>query len=224
MANIRKIRSFTNRSGKITSSQKYALDNLLAKYSFQVAIDTKPLIKFIKTKPTILEIGFGNGDNILENAINHPELNYLGIEVYKAGIGKLTLGIEKHKLQNLRIITGDAIDILTNYLPDDSIYGLQLFFPDPWQKRKHHKRRIVQLEFFDLVAKKLLKNAYLHIATDWQNYAKHIDAVLKKQNKFVNQKNSHIYTTMTKNRPPTKFEKKGLKSQRIIWEFVLKSL
>ncbi len=218
---MRKIRSFTKRSGRITAAQKYALDNLWHKHYVQPVINTKLLVEFIKAKPTILEIGFGNGDSLLKMAISHPELNYLGVEVYNAGIGRLIAGVEKHELQNLYIIKGDAIDVLTEYLPNNSLYGLQLFFPDPWQKRKHHKRRIVQADFFDLIANKLLKNAYLHIVTDWKNYAKHIKLTIKQQNKFVEQKNNFIYTKITEQRPTTKFEKKGLKLQHTIWEFVL---
>lgn len=216
------IKSFVRRSGRITPSQQYALDNLWQVYGVNLddnIIDFSNI--FATPQLVILEIGFGNGDSLLQMAEVNPQLNYLAIEVYEAGIGRLMANANKRGVENLRIIKADAKSVLIDNIAADSLAGLQLFFPDPWRKKKHHKRRLVQVEFLDLVAQKMQNNAYLHIATDWQNYAEHIKLCIKKQNKFINQDNNNIYKTKVSARVPTKFEQKGLKLGHNVCDFVL---
>ena len=171
-----------------------------------------------------LEVGFGNGDSLLEMAIQNPNLNFLGIEVYEAGVGRLINEASKNKLTNLKIIKEDAVEVLNNNIPDDSISHFQLFFPDPWHKKRHHKRRIVQTSFLDLLTKKLKNNGIVHIATDWENYAEHIMETLESHSHFKNCAGDHIYSERPEQRPLTKFENRGQKLGHGVWDIIFTNL
>jgi len=155
----------------------------------------------------ILEIGFGMGDATLEIAEQNPDVNFIGIEVHPPGVGRVLSQIEKKGLSNLRVIEHDAVEVLQHMFPDASINGIHIFFPDPWPKKRHHKRRLINSTLLTLMEAKLIDDGYVHIATDWQEYAAEIKALLSNsKNFFVDSKS---YTTGPMNRPPTKFENRG---------------
>ena len=216
---IRKIQSFVKRSGRLTEGQRFGLNELWPKFGLDVS--TQPIEFdqiFDQNQAVVLEIGFGNGDSLLEMAINEPEHNFLGIEVYEAGVGRLINEANKHNLSNLKIIKEDAVEILKNNIADNSLSGFQLYFPDPWHKKKHHKRRIVSPEFMSLMASKLKHGAFVHMATDWEDYAIQMMEVLEAHPNFKNTQGAHIYSSRPMRRPITKFEKRGERLGHGVWD------
>ena len=222
---LRKIRSFVRRSGRLSKAQAIGLNKLLDDYGINPNGKLLNLNKlFLSPNNVTLEVGFGNGDSLLEMAIQNPNLNFLGIEVYEAGVGRLINEASKNKLTNLKIIKDDAVEVLNNNIPDDSISHFQLFFPDPWHKKRHHKRRIVQTSFLDLLTKKLKNNGIVHIATDWENYAEHIMETLESHSHFKNCAGDHIYSERPEQRPLTKFENRGQKLGHGVWDIIFTNL
>ena len=222
---LRKIQSFVRRSGRISKAQSIGLNELWHDYGVDLnekKLDFKKL--FLSKNNVTLEVGFGNGDSLLEMAIDQPNQNFLGIEVYEAGVGRLINEANKNKLSNLKIIKDDAVEVLTNNILDNSISHFQLFFPDPWHKKKHHKRRIVQISFLDLLSKKLKKDGVVHIATDWENYAEHIMELLESHSHFKNCAGDHMYSLRPKNRPLTKFENRGQKLGHGVWDIIFTNI
>ena len=190
---LRKIQSFVKRSIRLSKAQAIGLNELWDDYGINPNGKLLNFSKlFLSPNNVTLEVGFGNGDSLLKMAIQQPNLNFLGIEVYEAGVGRLINEASKNKLTNLKIIKEDAVEVLNNNIPDDSISHFQLFFPDPWHKKRHHKRRIVQTSFLDLLTKKLKNNGIVHIATDWENYAEHIMETLESHSHFKNCAGDHI--------------------------------
>jgi tRNA (guanine-N7-)-methyltransferase len=169
---------------------------------------------FGRTAPVVLEIGFGNGDTLVEQARETPEWNFLGIEVHEPGVGHCLLKADQAGIRNLRIISHDAIEVLSHQLPMGSLSRVNLYFPDPWPKKRHHKRRIVQAAFLDLVAASLRPGGTLHIATDWANYAEHIDVVLAAHPDFECAERREHQGDRALERPQTKFERRGLRHGR----------
>jgi tRNA (guanine-N7-)-methyltransferase len=222
---LRKIQSFVKRSGRLSKAQSTGLNELWGDYG--VNINEKILNfdeLFLNKNDITLEVGFGNGDSLLEMAIQQPDQNFLGIEVYEAGVGRLINEASKNNLSNLKIIKEDAVEILTNNISDNSLSCFQLFFPDPWHKKKHHKRRIVQTSFLDLLSKKLKNNGIAHITTDWENYAEHIMDTLESHPHFKNCAGDHIYSERPKNRPLTKFENRGQKLGHGVWDIIFTNI
>ena len=222
---LRKIQSFVRRSGRISKAQSIGLNELWHDYGVDLnekKLDFKKL--FLSKNNVTLEVGFGNGDSLLEMAIDQPNQNFLGIEVYEAGVGRLINEANKNKLSNLKIIKDDAVEVLTNNILDNSISHFQLFFPDPWHKKKHHKRRIVQISFLDLLSNKLKKDGVVHIATDWENYAEHIMELLESHSHFKNCAGDHMYSLRPKNRPLTKFENRGQKLGHGVWDIIFTNI
>lgn len=219
---MRNIKSFVKRSGRISLAQSKALNEFWCDFGIETInnkfIDFNNI--FPKQQDIVVEIGFGNGDSLLEMAIKQPQNNFIGIEVYEAGIGRLINQIKKNKLNNIKIIKEDAIEVLENNIKDNTISTLQLFFPDPWHKKKHHKRRILQTDFLNIVARKLKTKGIIHIATDWQDYAEQIITVMQKHLDFKNTFNSHIYNTRVMNRPITKFEIRAKKLEHKICDII----
>ncbi len=219
---LRKIQSFVKRSGRLTEGQKYGLNELWPAFGVDVnanqTLDFNTI--FTKQQPVILEIGFGNGDSLLEMAINEPDNNFLGIEVYEAGVGRLINEANKHNLTNLKVMKDDAVELLKNNITDNSLSGFQLYFADPWHKKKHHKRRIVQTEFMSLMSNKLINNGFVHMATDWENYAEHMMEVLENHPHFKNTLGGHIYSSRPERRPITKFEKRGERLGHGVWDLL----
>lgn len=210
------IKSFVLRKGRITPGQQKAYDALADKFVLKDYSDIKG--SFPSQQPLILEIGFGMGDASWQIAQENPEKNYLGIEVYKPGVAKLLKKIGEHNLTNVRIIQFDAVQILKNFINDNYFSGIHIFFPDPWQKKKHHKRRLIKSEFITFIADKMEKKAYLYVVTDWDDYAIQILEVLSKSEKIKNKYKD--FADSQDWRPSTNFEYKGLKKEHEIYEFL----
>jgi tRNA (guanine-N7-)-methyltransferase len=219
---IHKIRSFIRRQGRTTPGQQRAIDRLWPIYGLEQnhVINYKDI--FGRTAPLIVEIGFGNGESITEMAAKQTDNDYLGIEVHKPGIGHLLLQLEQLEINNVRILCYDAVEILEKNITDNSLAGIHLFFPDPWPKKRHHKRRIVQTEFVDLVTCKLQPGGYFHAATDWQDYAEHMLVVLQKQPNLINQSSDQTYCERPDYRPVTKFERRGLALGHGVWDLIFR--
>lgn len=208
----RTIRSYVLRQGRLTPGQKLALEQLWPVYGIDYAnapLDMPAI--FGRSAPLTLEIGFGDGDSLLQQAIAHPERDFLGIEVHRPGVGRLLSRCHEAGLSNLRVFNHDAVEVLKNQIPDQSLDCVQLFFPDPWHKKRHHKRRIVQPEFAALVLRKLRPGGYFHMATDWQAYAEHMLAVMEASPGFANAAGAGQYSRNDGLRPLTKFEQRGLR-------------
>jgi len=205
----RPIRSFVLRQGRMTPAQRSALDTLWEQYGIELG-DTQINLDalFGRSAPRILEIGFGMGSSLAEMAAAHPEQDYLGIEVHRPGVGNLLKLIDAHPLSNVRVISADAIEVL-NQIPGACLDAVYLFFPDPWHKRRHHKRRIVQPSFVTRIAQKLKPGGHFHLATDWEEYAEQMLRVLSAAPEFANTAGPGKYAPRPAYRPLTKFERRG---------------
>ena len=219
----RPIRSYVRREGKITPGQQRALKELGPKYLLPDtgALDF-PLI-FGNAQPVVLEIGFGNGLSLAEMAQNDPQRNYLGIEVYRPGVGSLLIQIRERGLSNLRALQADAVDVLKNQIANHSLNAAQIFFPDPWHKARHNKRRLIQPEFIALLRQKLEPGGVLHIATDWEDYAEHIMAVMSAAEGFVNLAGAGRFSPRPAHRPLTKFEQRGQRLGHGVWDALFRT-
>jgi tRNA (guanine-N7-)-methyltransferase len=207
---LRSIRSFVRREGHITPAQLRALKDLWPRYGIEAGealIDFDAV--FERRAPVILEIGFGNGDALAAEAAAHPEINYIGIEVHRPGIGNLLRKLESSKLKNVRVMLADAMEVLTAQIPEDSLAGVRLFFPDPWPKQRHHKRRLVQPDFAALVKCRLVPGGYIHLVTDSKDYAEHMASVLSRTPSLVEVSRLDQFTAMIASRGPTRFEQRG---------------
>lgn len=217
---FRHIRSFVRRDGRMTESQKRAFDELWPRVGLKLE---DGLVDFSKTfqreAQRVLEIGFGSGMSLLAMAKEHPEKDFIGIETYRPGVGSLILGMSLQEINNIRVYYADAVEVLEKCIPEKSLDVVQLFFPDPWPKRRHHKRRLIQPSFVNLVASRLKPQGTLHLATDWEDYAKEMMKVLSSTDEFVNLAGQGQYSNRSTHRPViTKFEARGHESGRQIWE------
>ncbi len=202
------IRSFVRREGRITKGQQMAIENYWSIYGIEVTdklLDLQSI--FSNLNPIVLDIGFGNGEALTLLAQQHPNLNFLGVEVYRPGIGSLLRKVAEAELINVRVINMDVVTLLQEHIAAKSFVSVLIWFPDPWPKKRHHKRRLLQTEFVQLVARKLVREGELNIATDWQPYASHIQDSIVRCNLFKNVGNSNLI----KQRPQTKFERRGEK-------------
>ena len=216
----RTIRSFVRRAGRITTSQQKALDELWPTYG--VACEEAPLDLtglFGREAPTVLEIGFGNGESLVELAAAEPGHDFLGIEVHEPGVGHCLIKARENGVENLRVIMHDAVEVLRQQVEDESLARVNLYFPDPWPKKRHHKRRIRQPGFIDLVAQKLVAGGGFHVATDWANYAEHIDDVFSRSDRFTCTERLEHDGDQPLARPQTKFERRGLRKGHRIWDW-----
>ena len=222
---LRRIRSFVKREGRLTEGQERALKVLFPLYGLELQ-DTPVNFSniFQRTAPTILEIGFGNGSSLSEMAMNNPEQDYIGIEVHRPGVGNLLSQIEKLSLTNLRVMNEDAIDVLNKMIADGSLSAVYLFFADPWHKTRHHKRRIVQKEFVQLLRKKIKVGGVFHMATDWEAYAKHMMRVMTAAEGFSNTAGKEQYLPRPDYRPLTKFEQRGQRLGHGVWDLIFKKV
>lgn len=208
----RAVRSFVRRAGRITQSQQRALDELWPLYGVSYTCSPVKFDELFGTdQPVVAEIGFGNGETLVQLAAANPDQNFLGIEVHEPGVGHCLLKAEEAGIENLRIIAHDAIDVLTHQVRPKSLSRLNLYFPDPWPKKRHHKRRIVQPTFLDLVADRLVDGGTVNIATDWSNYAEHIDEVFSQSDRFTCVERREHDGGEPLDRPQTKFERRGLR-------------
>ena len=217
---LKTIKSFVLRQSNITPGQKRSFENLFPKYGLLLDSGLTSFNSvFGNTNDVVLEIGFGMGDSLLTQAKENNNLNYLGIEVHKPGVGTLLRSVDEQQVENIRVYNDDAIEVLESCIPDKSLSKVQLFFPDPWHKKRHNKRRIVQAKFVSLLLKKLKPSGKLHFATDWEDYALHMLDVLNNEkslknvfaeNKFANNVDS----------PATKFEERGKKLGHSIYDLM----
>lgn len=218
----RPLRSYVIRAGRQTTSQKEALDKYWSKY---VIDDTHDLLDpetvFGRKAPLVLEIGFGMGDSLAEMAAASPDKDFIGIEVHRPGVGKLLAHIERLGLTNLRIYCHDAVEILARCIADHSLSTVQIFFPDPWHKKKHNKRRLVQPAFIAHLSTKLVPGGAIHLATDWQPYAEHMMDVMSAAADLENIAGSGNYAGNT-GRPETKFERRGHRLGHGVWDLVFR--
>jgi len=207
----------------MTASQQKALADLWPVYGIDYSespLDFDAI--FGRSAARVLEIGFGNGDTLVLAAATHPELDFVGIEVHEPGVGHCLIKAREAGVKNLRLIRHDAIEVLDAMIPPASLTRVNLYFPDPWPKKRHHKRRIVQLPFLDLVAERLVPGGSFNVATDWENYAEHIEAVVHESGRFrCVEKRVHAGDAPL-DRPGTKFERRGLRHGHRIrdWHFV----
>lgn len=206
-----RIRSYIRRQGRVTQGQQQALENYWNKYCLDPGVKYDFVQVFGRHAPLVFEIGFGNGESLAQMAADNPELDFIGIEVHRPGVGHLLLKLAQLNLTNVRIYCHDAIDILEQHIADNSLTGIHLFFPDPWPKKKHHKRRIVRASFVKLVLKKLKTGGYFHAATDWQNYAESMLKELYAEKGLINASKTNDYCERPSYRPLTKFERRGMR-------------
>jgi len=220
---LRTVRSFVRREGRLTPGQERALEQLWPLYGIDEAeglIDLEQL--FERKAPLVFEIGFGNGSSLAEMAANQPDTNFIGVEVHRPGVGHLLKLIEEQGLTNLRVACTDAVELLKDRIADNSLDRLQLFFPDPWHKKRHHKRRIIQPAFVSLLSDKIKSGGYLHMATDWQHYAEQMLDDLSQNDDFINCSGSSDYIPRPDYRPLTKFEQRGQRLGHGVWDLLFK--
>jgi len=218
----RSIRSFVCRKGRLSDSNHDQWTRLWPQYGIESSTLEWEMI-FGRQAPTVLEIGFGNGQSLLEMALNSPEKNFVGIEVYHKGLCRLLAQVEHMSLSNVRVMCGDAAELL-HRVPLASLSTVQIFFPDPWPKKRHHKRRLIQETFVGLVAKKLEKGGILHLATDWMDYAYHMMSVLSSSTVLNNLAGEHRFMERPKSRPITKYERRGWRLGHSSWDLMFQRI
>jgi tRNA (guanine-N7-)-methyltransferase len=206
----RPVRSFVRRAGRLTDGQKRALDELWPRYGIEEGVGKLNFAGlFGNDRPVILEIGFGNGDATWRMAQSHPEQNFVGVEVHQPGIGRLLLALEREAIDNVRVACADAVEWLRERVEPASLAGVRVFFPDPWPKKRHHKRRMIQPDFVALLASRMRDGAVLHLATDWEPYAFHMLEVMDGSAHFENLSRSGGGCPRPEWRPRTKYERRG---------------
>jgi tRNA (guanine-N7-)-methyltransferase len=218
-----RIRSYVLRAGRVGSGQARAL----AEIGPQFLLPYQPAeldlgVVFGRVAARILEIGFGMGEGLAEIAAAHPENDYLGVEVHTPGVGALLKQIGERGLTNVRVIQHDAVDVLNRMLAPASLAGIHIFFPDPWHKKRHHKRRLIQPVLVQLLASRIQKGGYIHLATDWQEYAEQMLAVLSAEPLLKNAVTD--YAPRPETRPLTKFEQRGIRLGHGVWDLVFRRL
>jgi len=213
------IHSFVHRRSHITAAQRQALDQLLPRWSIpyrNALLDLQEA--FGRNAPTILEVGFGMGEATQRIAASRPQDNFLGVEVFDAGVGGLLKRIAADGLDNVRIIQHDALEVVRDMIAPDSLRGVHVFFPDPWPKKRHHKRRLIQPPFVALLASRIAPGGYLHCATDWQDYAGQMLEVLSNEPRLINRHDG--YAPRPDDRPHTKFETRGMRLGHGVWDLM----
>lgn len=216
------IRSFVHRRGHITQGQKEALSTVYDKWVIpyaQAPLDTAAA--FGRSAPLILEIGFGMGETTEQIALSRPQDDFLGVEVFEAGVGALLKRIEASGLNNIRIVQHDAVEVLQNMIGAESLAGVHIYFPDPWPKKRHHKRRLIQPPLISLLASRMAPGAYLHCATDWEHYAVQMLEVLSGEATLENT-SGEGFAPRPEYRPLTKFEQRGLRLGHGVWDVIFR--
>lgn len=218
---MRTVKSFVLRAGRMTEGQQKAMADVWPQMGLELKQGKLDLAKvFGREAPVVLEIGFGMGDSLVEMAKDQPEKNYIGIEVHRPGVGRLLSNAEKEGLGNIRVFCDDAIEVLAQCIPDGALDCIQLFFPDPWHKKRHHKRRIVQPEFAQTLRKKLKVGGVFHMATDWENYAEHMMEAMSAAEGYQNVAGDGQYSPQPEWRPVTKFQKRGERLGHGVWDLM----
>jgi len=221
----RAIRSFVTRSGRITEAQQRALDLLWPKYG--VEFEASPLdlaATFGRVAYRVVEIGFGNGENLAALAAARPDCDFLGIEVHRSGVGRVLLAAEEQQLSNLRVICQDAVEVLEHQIPLQSLDEVLILFPDPWPKKRHHKRRLMQAPFVELLAARLKPSGVLRLATDWQPYAEQMLEVLSACRMLSNQSAQRTFVPRPPERVPTRFERRGERLGHGVWDLAFRRI
>ncbi|MHB1076566.1 tRNA (guanosine(46)-N7)-methyltransferase TrmB [Thiobacillus sp.] len=214
-----RIRSYVLRAGRVGSGQARALAEIGPRFMLPYQPGVLNLdVVFGRSAPRILEIGFGMGEGLAEIAAAHPENDYLGVEVHTPGVGALLKQMGERGLGNVRVIQHDAVEVLNNMLAPASLTGIHIFFPDPWHKKRHHKRRLIQPPLVQLLASRIQPGGYIHLATDWQDYAEQMLAVLRTEPLLQN--SVADYAPRPDTRPLTKFEQRGIRLGHGVWDLV----
>jgi tRNA (guanine-N7-)-methyltransferase len=222
---IRKVRSFVKREGRLTKAQARALEEHWSEMGLNHTdglVDGAKL--FGNNNDIVLEIGFGMGKSLVEMAKNAPEKNFIGVEVHRPGVGACIATAQEEGVKNLKVYEHDAIEILADCIADQSIATVQLFFPDPWHKKKHHKRRIVSLEFVETIRQKLKVGGVFHMATDWENYAECMLEDMNNSEGYENLSETNDFVPRPDSRPLTKFENRGQNLGHGVWDIQFKRL
>lgn len=217
----REIKSYVLRQGRLTAAQQNALQSYWQDYGIDFSeqlLDFKTL--FENDNEIILEIGFGDGEALLQQAANQPQYNFIGIEVHGPGVGHLIHEAHARQVHNIKVIRHDAVEVLEKQVADASIKRLQLFFPDPWHKKRHHKRRIMKPAFIELVNQKLKPGGCFHMATDWQHYAEQMLEEMDNSEYFRNISGAGNYSASKGARCETKFERRGKRLGHGVWDLI----
>ncbi len=216
-----RIRSFVMRPGRMTTGQRRALQAGLPRFGLQREDGTlDPAAAFGGEGPLVLEIGFGMGQSLVEMAAAAPATRFIGIEVHRPGVGRLLHSVLEQGVENIRVYCDDAVLVLEECIPPASLDGVQIFFPDPWHKKRHHKRRLIQPAFISLLCDRLKPGGVLHLATDWENYAEHMLDVLSAETALKNQACEGSYAPRPEQRPLTKFEQRGQLLGHGVWDLL----
>jgi tRNA (guanine-N7-)-methyltransferase len=217
----RPVRSYVLRQGRVTDAQRRARDELMPRFGIPYSREPLDLEGvFGRAAPKILEIGFGMGETTARIATDHPGIDYLGIEVHSPGVGSLLKRAAELGVDNLRVIQHDAVEVIEHMIAPASLDGVHIFFPDPWPKKRHHKRRLIQPKFIALLASRMKAGAYVHVATDWEDYARQILEVLSNEPLLANTVEG--YAPRPAHRPLTKFENRGLKLGHSVWDVLFR--
>lgn len=217
----RMIRSFVMRGGRVTARQSKGLIEYFPKYALPPDDGFWSWESiFNRVAPTVVEIGFGMGQSLVSMAEANPDTNYVGIEVHRAGVGNIAYLLNEKSLTNVRIIDKDAVVVIQDHVADESVDGFQIFFPDPWHKKKHHKRRLIQPGWVDTLVSKLKPGGFIHCATDWQEYADQMLEVLTANINLANQSKDNNFVPRPSTRPLTKFELRGERLGHGVWDLI----
>jgi len=217
----RRVRSYVLRQGRLTSGQAHALDNYWEKYGIDFSRAKLDLDAcFGRCAPKILDVGVGMGDTSIALALAHPENDYLAVEVHQPGVGSLIRMAQAENINNLRVIYHDVIETLTYQLPDACLDQVYIFFPDPWPKKRHHKRRLISQDFLSMLIPKLKSHGRIFIATDWQDLAEHVLNVCDNHPTLINLAGNGKSSPRPNWRPLTKFEQRGKRLQHGVWDFI----
>ena len=220
---LRGVRSFVLRAGRLTVAQERALTELWPAFGVDYSPQALDLDRvFGRKADRLLEIGFGTGDALATYAAAHPDIDCLGVEVHRSGVGHLLLRAHNDGLRNLRVICRDAVEVLEHQLPPASLAAVHIFFPDPWPKKRHHKRRLIQLPFIELLLRALRPQGELRLATDWQPYAEHMLEVLAQSPALENLAGEDRYVARNTERPMTRFERRGQRLGHDVWDLAFK--
>ncbi|HET7586476.1 MAG TPA: tRNA (guanosine(46)-N7)-methyltransferase TrmB [Gammaproteobacteria bacterium] len=218
-----RIRSFVRREGRLTAGQARALDRLWPQYGLNFTSQpVDPEAVFRRHAPLTLEIGSGNGEALAAAAAEQPDRDFLGVEVYRPGVGRLLGEIETRGLENVRVISHDAVEVLESMLPSASLDQVLIYFPDPWPKKRHHKRRLVRPDFLPTLARALKPGGRLELATDWEDYAQQMLEVLSAAPDFSNLASSGSFAERPPYRPQTRFERRGMKLGHGVWDVIFR--
>jgi tRNA (guanine-N7-)-methyltransferase len=217
----RAIRSFVTRGGRITAGQQKAYDEHWPNWGLDLADGPVDLsAAFGRDAPVVLEIGFGMGQSLAETAAQNPHKNFIGIEVHRPGVGRLVYSMDEMGLDNIRIYCADAVAVIAQCIPRESLSSIQIFFPDPWHKKRHHKRRLIQSGFVQKLIPLLQVGGQLHLATDWQSYAEQMLKVLSANSDLQNSSPTGGYVPRPESRPITKFERRGARLGHGVWDLI----